>query len=173
MKEGVNMELRMNFVSLIKLKDAVKINDINCEIIDYQINDNEIDGILSVNGKYQKDDLENTHSFSEEVPFNIVFLENNFEVEDLDCMDLNYDLIEGRGLELSFDVKVEYDLIDEEHEAEVTPIIEDEIINDDESTDQIIIESLNEAEIEEMKEKVTEDINSKLFKSLFLLYKTR
>lgn len=187
------MELRMNFVSLIKLKDAIKINDINGEIIDYHITDNEINGVLGVNGKYLKNDLDKVYTFTEEVPFNIVFFESNFELDDLDCIDLNYDLVEGRGIELSFDIRVEYNISDDEDEQEITIPIEDEnkiieelpneFITDDyeincskepneKNNEEEIIYENNEkilfSEIEDEKENITDEITNKLSNYLTL-----
>lgn len=101
------MEIKMNFNSFIKLKDFVKINDIMAEIDEYYIKDDQIQGKLSVRGKYFKDDLEKEYHFDTDIPFNIIFNEK-YEIEDIDCTNFDYHMIEGRGLELDFDILVNY-----------------------------------------------------------------
>lgn len=158
------MELRMNFTSFIKLKDVIKVNDINGEILEYDLVENEINGVLGINGKYLKDTLDEVLTFTEDVPFTIVFYENDIELDDVDCINLDYHLVDGRGLEISFDIKVEYTNNDDEENIDA---LRDSEINID---DELVIEpseiDLNEDSIEEVKEDITEEIQQKLTNSL-------
>ena len=86
------MELRMNFTSFIKIKDASRINDICGEILDYSVTEDGVVGSLGINGKYYKNDLEKENQFNESIPFNIVFTTPKFELIDLDCVNLEEEL---------------------------------------------------------------------------------
>lgn len=181
------MELRVNFNSFVKIKDVTKINDICGEILDYQLLTDKVSGKLGVNGKYYKSDLEKEYSFTEEIPFDILFTSPNFELNDVDCIDLNYDLIDGRGLDVNFDIRVEYkELINEENEfylgeREVNSEDFNEDVKKELNFDDIKEESTNELdlserelninetvdkEIEEVKEEITNNVSNKLSNAL-------
>lgn len=178
------MELRVNFNSFVKIKDVTKINDICGEILDYQLLTDKVSGKLGVNGKYYKSDLEKEYSFTEEIPFDILFTSPNFELIDVDCIDLNYDLIDGRGLDVNFDIRVEYnELINEEEfsERKLSPGDDDEnetIELDsgdtkDESSNELDlderelnIDEIVDKEIEEVKEEITNNVSNKLINAL-------
>lgn len=154
------MELRMNFTSFIKIKDASRINDICGEILDYSATEDGVVGSLGINGKYLKNDLEKENQFSESIPFNIVFTTPHFELVDLDCINLDYDLVEGRGIEVSFDIKVDYNELDNDIEeidtiGERTSEIEDNEVINEENT-----------QIEDIKNEITEEVSSKLEETL-------
>ena len=150
------MELRMNFNTFIKLKNASKISDLSGEIIEYNLNERELEGIFLVQGSYLKDDLNELTSFKEEIPFNIVLMEKEIDINDVDCVDLDYGLVEGRGVDVSFELLVEYSELEEEDTRDVikTEVEEDATIFD-----------VNE-NTEEIKEEITKEIERKLFESL-------
>lgn len=178
------MELRVNFNSFVKIKDVTKINDICGEILDYQLLTDKISGKLGVNGKYYKSDLEKEYSFTEEIPFDILFTSPNFELIDVDCIDLNYDLIDGRGLDVNFDIRVEYnELINEEEfsERKLSPGDDEENeTNELDSGDtkeessneldlgerELNIDEIVDKEIEEVKEEITDNVSNKLINAL-------
>ena len=147
------MELRMNFSTFIKLKDASKINDISGEIVDYDLDQETLVGVFNVNGSYYKSDLDQSHIFKEEVPFDIVF-KDNVEITDVDCINLDYGLVEGRGIDLSFDLKVEYEIIEPEEIVDLGEL-ELELKEDD-----------SEIILEEIKEQITSDIDFKLAETI-------
>lgn len=169
------MELRMNFTSFIKIKDASRINDICGEILDYSVTEDGIAGSLGINGKYYKSDLEKENLFNESIPFNIVFTTPKFELIDLDCINLDYDLVDGRGIEVSFDIKVDYNEIEEElknietvEDKAIVEVIPENIETLSERT--ISNEDTSEVEtsdeLEEIKKEITEKVSSKLEETL-------
>ena len=97
------LELKMNYTAFIKLRNFIKINDISAEIKEYQKKDDIITGKLDVSGTYLTEDLVNTNSFSDEILFDIIFSTNDFEIIDIDCVDLDYNPVDGRGIEVMFD----------------------------------------------------------------------
>lgn len=159
------MELRMNFVTFIKLKDIIKVNDINGEIVDYEVIESEIKGKFGINGKYSKSDLDEVTNFNEEIDFNILLLEENFEIEDIDCIDLDYNVIEGRGIDVSFDVKVDYTCFEQNEDS----LLEVEEVKVEELPNETVTEDVEEENIEEIKEEITNEIDKKLTNTL--LYK--
>lgn len=103
------LELRMNYSAFVKLREFVKINDISAEIKDFEKKDDVINGTLEVNGTYLIEDLITSNSFSEDIPFNILFSNEDFEVNDIDCIDLDYNVVDGRGIEILFDILLKYE----------------------------------------------------------------
>ena len=154
------MELRMNFTSFIKIKDASRINDICGEILDYRVTEDGVVGSLGINGKYYKNDLEKENQFNESILFNIVFTTPKFELIDLDCVNLDYDLVEGRGIEVSFDIKVEYNELEDAPDAIET--IGERTVEEQEET----VPTIESTELEEIKDEITEKVSSKLEETL-------
>lgn len=164
------MELRMNFVTFVKLKDIIKVNDINGEIVDYEVVDNEIKGKFGINGKYYKLDLDKVNNFNDEIDFNIILLEEQFEIEDIDCIDLDYNVIEGRGIEITFDIKVEYSKYQEV--VEDTYLLDDETVESNELSNETIYDdnkNTQNVNIESIKNEITKEIDMKMTNTL--LYK--
>lgn len=144
------MELRMNYNYFIKLKNVTKINDISAEVIDYQYEQDELKGILGVAGSYYRPDTDEvTYPFNEEIPFEIMFTSEIFDISDVDCINLEYDLIEGRGVEVMFDISVNY-----EKSQNDTFVSEDEIIQAEELSNRAFESDL---EKEELEQATTED----------------
>ena len=150
------LELRMNYSSFIKLRNFVKINDISAEIKEFNKKNDVVHGKLDVTGSYLVEDLVNTSTFNEEVPFSIIFSNNDFEIVDIDCINLEYQTVDGRGIEVYFDVLVKYeDYANEktnEDVVEIPVVINDEPKkleefeeikqNEEDRIDKIIIEQL-------------------------------
>lgn len=106
------MELKMNYNSFIKLKDFLKLINISAEINDYNIENEVIEGTLSIKGKYLKRDNLTDEYFDQNIPFNIAMNDANFEIEDIYCINLEYICIESRGVDVSFDIFVDYESLD-------------------------------------------------------------
>lgn len=177
------MEIRMNFNDFIKIKSILKIIDLSGEVIDYQIDKNEIKGIMGINGKYAKESLEETYTFNEEIPFNFIFKDNVKSVDDVDCVNLEYEVVDSRGIELSFDIRLDYELeglVEERSETQVEPGVSEEskeVIAEtpEEVTPPEVVTSLGERvedeieapqEVETAKEEITKLIDKKLATTL-------
>lgn len=125
------LELRMNYSAFIKLRNFVKINDISAEIKEYVKKSDVVNGKLDVCGNYLEDDLVTSNNFNEEIPFSIIFSNESFEVVDIDCVNLDYEIVDGRGIEVMFDVLIKYEdykdeVMEEENVIEVPVIVEEE-----------------------------------------------
>lgn len=179
----INMEIRMNFNDFIKIKSILKIIDLSGEVIDYQIDKNEIKGLMGINGKYAKESLEETYTFNEEIPFNFIFKDNVKSVDDVDCVNLEYEVVDSRGIELSFDIRLDYELeglVEERSETQVEPGVSEEskeVIAEtpEEVTPPEVVTSLGERvedeievpqEVETAKEEITKLIDKKLATTL-------
>lgn len=177
------MEIRMNFNDFIKIKSILKIIDLSGEVIDYQIDKNEIKGLMGINGKYAKESLEETYTFNEEIPFNFIFKDNVKSVDDVDCVNLEYEVVDSRGIELSFDIRLDYKLeglVEERSETQVEPGVSEEskeVIAEtpEEVTPPEVVTSLGERvedeieepqEVETAKEEITKLIDKKLATTL-------
>lgn len=121
------LELRMNYTAFIKLRNFVKINDISAEIKEYVKNEDVVTGKLDVTGSYLVDDLVKSNKFFEEIPFNIIFSNNDFEIIDIDCVNLDYEIVDGRGIEVMFDVHITYENVKiNEDVIEIPVLVDDE-----------------------------------------------
>lgn len=165
------MELKMNFNSFIKLKDFFELLDVSAEVDEYNDSNELIEGKLNIKGKYLKRDNITTEYFSEYIPFSIVIGNNNFEIEDILCVDIEHVTVESRGFDVSFDILVKYEVTEEEirvdtnaktevldvHELDFEKIKENETKRIDEllgntlnykddnlPTDEIILRNLND-----------------------------
>lgn len=156
------MELRMSFNTFIKLKDASKISDISGEILEYNVFDKELTGMFLITGSFYKNDLDDLVNFKEEVPFNIMFVEDNVEVGDIDCVDLDYGLIDGRGLDVSFELIIKYSESNLDEDERLLDNIE-LIPAEDDGILPLVNETTNN---EEIKDEITKEIERKLFESL-------
>lgn len=119
------MNLKMSYNSFIKLKDFFKIVDLTAEVKDYFTKKEILDGTLEINGKYQKRDGITEEYFSESIPFSLVFKNDNFDVNDIVCTDIDYVAIDGRGVDVTFDILVDY------YEYENVPVEMNEQTNSD------------------------------------------
>lgn len=163
------MELRVNFNSFVKIKDAIRINDICGDILDYELTTDGVSGKLGINGKYYKNDLENENTFNDEIPFDIIFTTPEFELIDVDCINLDYDLIDGRGIEVNFDIRVEYN---DTSKVEEVPSLGEIEITDIEETPENLLDNdtreIEENDLEKIKDEVTTSVNEKLQETLNL-----
>lgn len=153
------MELKMNFNSFIKLKDFFKLIDISAEVEEFHEQNELIEGKLNIKGKYTKRDNITTDYFSELIPFTIIISSQNYEVEDIFCVDIEYVVVESRGFDVTFDIFVKYNILDD------FELREDENINDDLSIttepSTIDFEEIKENETKRMDELLLSNLNIK------------
>ena len=135
------MNLKMNYNSFIKLKDFSKLLDITAEVTSYnQVND-VLDGKLTINGKYLKKDGVTDDFFTEVLPFSVVFNDKNYHIDDIICTDIDTVSVDGRGIDTTFDIEIEYDEISPSVEYEDFERLQSE--NSIESIDEIEKEPIN------------------------------
>ena len=134
------MNLMMNFNNFIKLKDFFRLKDITAEVVDYKMEETSLVGVLFIQGKYLLKEKMIEESFNKKIPFSILFSSSNIEVDDIVCETLDTVEVDGRGVEVSFDILVAYEevaeipFVTEENIVEVSTTIEDiELIKEEET----------------------------------------
>lgn len=159
------MNLKMNYNSFIKLKDFFKIQDISAEIEEYEVNDVNIEGQLSIKGKYLRRDNISEEYFLEKIPFSILMPNSDFEIEDINCIDFEYVAVDGRGVDVTFDILINY-LVYEEVPVVVETRDEMVLKTVDEKTAKIEAVELDEENFEELKKEETKRIDKLLNSTL-------
>ena len=146
------MELKMNFNSFIKLKDFFDLIDVSAEVDEFNELDNLIEGKLNIKGKYLKRDNITTEYFSEYIPFSIVISNENYEVEDILCIDVEHVNVESRGFDVSFDILVKYNIFEEETRVD--------------ENNSLTLDEENIVDFEKIKENETKRIDELLYNTL-------
>lgn len=159
------MNLKMNFNSFVKIKDYNKIIDISAEVIDYQLNDDTLDGNLDVRGKYLKRDNITEDYFNVQIPFSILFTIKDIVLCDIVCTDIQTVNVEGRGVEVYFELEVDYDEVIENERTSEVDVSEIKVESNNETTN--LIEDFK-IEYENIKEEESKKINQLLKSSLNL-----
>ena len=152
------LELRMNYTAFIKLRNFVKINDISAEIKEYKKKDDVVTGKLDVTGTYLSEDLIKSNKFFEEIPFNIIFSNSDYEILDIDCVNLDYQTIDGRGIEVMFDVHIKYETQEKEEQIIEVPVLTKE--------EPVKVEEITEVEYEEIKNERENEIDQLITEEL-------
>lgn len=152
------LELRMNYTAFIKLRNFIKINDISAEIKEYKKKDDVVTGKLDVTGTYLSEDLIKSNKFFEEIPFNIIFSNSDYEILDIDCVNLDYQTIDGRGIEVMFDVHIKYETQEKEEQIIEVPVLTKE--------DPVKVEEITEEEYEEIKNERENEIDQLITEEL-------
>ncbi|XMB66351.1 hypothetical protein RI065_08600 [Mycoplasmatota bacterium zrk1] len=110
----------------------------NVYSLDYEFDENSLneqrEGKIKLFGRFVTDDLENIKDFDSYVDFTLDFDDERYKITSLECENLNYDVVFGRGINASFDVVVDYIELEEE-----TELIKDQV---DEETDELLGELL-------------------------------
>lgn len=151
------MDLKMNYNSFIKLKDFFKLIDVSAEVDNYDLKDEAIEGMLTLKGKYLKRDNQTSEYFLEKVPFLISIQIDDYEIVDIECVDLEYVSFEGRGIDVSFDILVNYEII-----KEVPVITEENVVE----AIRIEEEKITNEEFEELKNIETKRVDDLLTATL-------
>ena len=103
------MELRINCDASVKLKKINGTRKVNCNVIDYKIQKDTLNGNIMIDGTYLKDDLDKEYEFSELVPFTVVFRDENFEVTDIQVENFNNNDIVNQSVDCHFDIVIYYE----------------------------------------------------------------
>ncbi|XMB87394.1 hypothetical protein RJG79_06230 [Mycoplasmatota bacterium WC44] len=127
------MKYVINCETTVDLLRVSNVYNLNYKIDDYKVGDT-LDGKIILYGKYVKDNLEEILDYEEEVDFTVDFDEKKYKVSSIECDNLQYDVVFGRGINATYDVVIDYEEPDQEIE-----LIKDMI---DEETDGILEEAL-------------------------------
>lgn len=107
------MIINKTFKEIIKIKDLAYLNDLGCEIIEYYPNNNSLTGRVYVTGAYHSSKTDEVKLISEDLDFIIELDKNEFYVDDIECIRFDYSVLEGVGVEVEFEIKLDVDVTEE------------------------------------------------------------
>lgn len=157
------MTINKTFKEIIKIKDLAYLNDLGCEIIEYYPNNNTLSGRVYVTGAYHSSKTDEVKLISEDVEFLFEFDNDDFYVEDIECIDFNYTVLEGVGIDILFTIKLDVDiqqtvdLLDESCMSETDD-------NNDDTIDEV--RNCNNNSYQEELESIKDEINKKVDQKL-------
>lgn len=155
------MIINKTFKQIIKIKDLAYINELGCEIVEYYPNNNTLVGKVYITGAYHSSKTDEVKLVSEDVDFVFDLENDDFYIEDIECINFDYSVLEGVGLDVTFEVKLDLDISEEinsDKREEVETSNQEVLTYDDE-------ESLNN-EIELIKKEINKEVDLKLSEKL-------
>lgn len=158
--------MKINCQAFLENKKILSITKIDTEIDNYNYDSekNEINGNIKVTTNCYVDNMDENKDLIDNVPFNILLMEQNKNNFNLSIGNLVYNLIEGRGVELEFDIELE-----EKDVIDIPIIVEEENLNNHSINERKIDDSTHYEEqndIEIIKDQVIEEIETKLEEKL-------
>ena len=93
--------------------------------------------------------------FLEKIPFSIFINNKEFEINDIYCVDIEHVGIEGRGIDVSFDIFVNYDFLSEEFREKDTNVLVNKI-------ESLETNHVNEQDFEQLKSLETNRVDDLL-----------
>lgn len=154
------MELRINCDASVKLKKINGTRNVNCNVIDYKIKKDTLNGNIMINGIYIKDELDKEFEFSELVPFTVVFRDENFDVTDIRVENFNNNDIVNQSVDCHFDIVITY----EERKPIEEEVISEEDVEEDEievEGEDIVEELIDDEKISNKYDEMLQDILSR------------
>lgn len=139
------MKLEIKNNSFIEIDDLIKVNNISCNLDNYQYENGTLKGQFQIQGEYIKDSssFDKPFNFLNYVPFEIVFVEKVNEIRNISVEGFEYFEVERRGIETEITIVIN----DDEREL----IYEEEVLPKD-----------NENNYEEIKDEVENEITNVL-----------
>ncbi len=153
------MELRIKCDAKVDLVDFVNLLNVMCEVNEYELKDETLNGYVCVKGKYIKDDLHQEYDFLENVPFTVVFNANSLSLDKIEVEDLVTTEIINHGLECKFNIVITYSEIAKDLNEDDILIKSDEIKEDLPETNNDFISSNDEELKTEINQKYDELLN--------------
>lgn len=102
------MELRICCDASVKLEKMANVNHVDCQIGDYELRGDTLNGNIEIRGEYIRDNLDEVYPFSETVPFTLVFKDKNYHIDNIAVQDFSCQEIINHGIECNFNILVEY-----------------------------------------------------------------
>lgn len=162
------MIINKTFKNIIKIKDLAYINDLGCEIIEYYPKDNTLSGRVYVTGAYHSSKTDEVKLVSEDLEFLFELDNNDFYIEDIECVNFEYSVLEGVGIDVLYEIKLNLDI----QQEVVTELFENEnvveTINDNENVSETrdYHEVSYEDSLEAIKDEINKEIDLKLSSKL-------
>ena len=148
------MIINKTFKEIIKIKDLAYLNDLGCEIFEYYPNNNSLTGRVYVTGAYHSSKTDEVKLISEDLDFIIELDKNEFYVDDIECIRFDYSVLEGVGVEVEFEIKLDVDVTEEIECSETNDYVRKQ---QDENF---------ETELEIIKDEIYKEVDHKLSEKL-------
>ncbi len=143
------MEIRLNCNNSLNLNNFEKLKLIRLEIITYNLIKDTLKGDVKVSGEYFKKNNENNFEFEDIIPFTIVFSNNNVNIDNIYIDNDKYDINKEIGVNLSFEIVVNYSIKDDYSETKDTD--QNDTIEIPVENEEIeIVSNCDNSEIDEM-----------------------
>lgn len=107
------MILNKTFKQLIKIKDLAYLNDLGCEVIEYYPNKQYLNGRVYVTGAYHSSKNNEVKLISEDLEFMFDLEKEDFYIDDIECISFDYNVLETEGIEFSYEIKLDVNIIEE------------------------------------------------------------
>jgi len=127
----VNMELKICCDASVKLEKMSNVMEVECNVRDYRLEGDTLNGDIIIRGNYIKDVLEEYHEFNEIVPFTLVFNDKGYVIESISIEDFTCQEIINQGIECNFNILVNYKEGTIPSEVEIDDVDLDDIVDDD------------------------------------------
>lgn len=105
------MNIRINCQAFLEKRKILSIVQLKADIHDYEMEQKQIIGNIAIEGDCYLDNLDEMVSIKELVPFNVMLAEQSKvtlqDIMALEIQDFVYHIVDGRGLELEFDIVVQ------------------------------------------------------------------
>lgn len=160
--------MKINCQAFLENKKIISIKDINAQIenYEYDLNKKEINGIIKMITNCYIENMDEISNLVDNVPFNVLILDGKINNILLTLDNFVYNLVEGRGIELEFDI----DLVEQEPVIEIPIEFEKSETNDEEkernseNNDDVCEEKKEENEL--IKDQVIDEIEQQLEEKL-------
>lgn len=139
------MNLKVDSNAFTTLTGMVGISSVNIENYNNELKDKCLMGNIRIFGNYYGNKIEddqNLQSFENIIPYEIVFTQDNIQVNNLEIENFEYYEVAGRGIESSFIISVDYDFYDV-REKENLDALKEEITSE---IDEVLQEKLEVVE---------------------------
>lgn len=158
------MILNKTFKQLIKIKDLAYLNDLGCEVIEYYPNKQYLNGRVYVTGAYHSSKNNEVKLISEDLEFMFDLEKEDFYIDDIECISFDYNVLETEGIEFSYEIKLDVNIIEE------FDLREEESLNFEETLETIKEEIGNivDGKLSDKLEVVDDNLpqNEEIFRSL-------
>lgn len=158
------MILNKTFKQLIKIKDLAYLNDLGCEVIEYYPNKQYLNGRVYVTGAYHSSKNNEVKLISEDLEFMFDLGNEDFYIEDIECISFDYSVLETEGINLTYEIKLEVSI------EEDIDLREEETLNFEETLETIKeeIENVVDEKLSDKLDVIDDNIpqNEEIFRSL-------
>lgn len=124
------MIIRVKCNENIDLNQFHNLENIELNVLSYSLIDDTLSGDVKINGKYSMNNLENDFkNFENIVPFTVVFKDSHVKIDLVEIENKVFDIKE-QGIDINFDLVVNYSMIDNSIKNDIIeiPVEIDEVV---------------------------------------------